>query len=210
VSIRTLTQEDPIGLAGGLNLYGFAGGDPINFWDPFGLSAQGGDDDDKKDGFLKRFLKAQLKGFRAAFDPSATSVPEGGSFGFLLGKLSMVTGAPSASAARTVPAEATFFRGVSAAEAADVAATGTLRAGAAAAGNTGKYLTNSIGAAEAWGAMNGPGSQVLKITVAADATRAFTSLGRIDGIGQAWWAPIESLSGANIEVVKAISRVTVP
>jgi hypothetical protein len=29
--------EDPIGLAGGLNLYGFAGGDPINFGDPFGL-----------------------------------------------------------------------------------------------------------------------------------------------------------------------------
>jgi hypothetical protein len=31
------TQEDPIGLAGGLNLYGFAGGDPANFSDPFGL-----------------------------------------------------------------------------------------------------------------------------------------------------------------------------
>ncbi|MGH2607479.1 MAG: RHS repeat-associated core domain-containing protein [Tepidiformaceae bacterium] len=31
------TQEDPIGLAGGLNLYGFAAGDPVNFSDPFGL-----------------------------------------------------------------------------------------------------------------------------------------------------------------------------
>ena len=28
---------DPIGLAGELNLYGFAGGDPVNFSDPFGL-----------------------------------------------------------------------------------------------------------------------------------------------------------------------------
>lgn len=33
------TQLDPIGLAGGLNLYGFAGGDPVNFSDPFGLTA---------------------------------------------------------------------------------------------------------------------------------------------------------------------------
>lgn len=33
------TQEDPIGLAGGLNLYGFALGDPVNYSDPLGLSA---------------------------------------------------------------------------------------------------------------------------------------------------------------------------
>jgi RHS repeat-associated protein len=33
------TQQDPIGLAGGFNLYGFAAGDPVNFRDPFGLNA---------------------------------------------------------------------------------------------------------------------------------------------------------------------------
>jgi len=33
----SFTQEDPIGLAGGLNAYGFANGDPVNYDDPFGL-----------------------------------------------------------------------------------------------------------------------------------------------------------------------------
>jgi RHS repeat-associated protein len=37
------TQQDPIGLAGGMNLYGFAAGDPVNFSDPMGLCP------DKKD-----------------------------------------------------------------------------------------------------------------------------------------------------------------
>jgi uncharacterized protein RhaS with RHS repeats len=34
------TQEDPIGLAGGLNLYGYGDGDPVNNSDPFGLCPQ--------------------------------------------------------------------------------------------------------------------------------------------------------------------------
>lgn len=31
------TQADPIGLAGGVNAWGFVGGDPVNYSDPFGL-----------------------------------------------------------------------------------------------------------------------------------------------------------------------------
>ena len=34
------TQEDPIGVAGGLNLYGYAAGDPVNGSDPFGLTVE--------------------------------------------------------------------------------------------------------------------------------------------------------------------------
>jgi len=36
------TQPDPIGLAGGLNAYGFAAGDPVTYSDPYGLAAEAG------------------------------------------------------------------------------------------------------------------------------------------------------------------------
>ena len=36
-AIGRFTQEDPLGLAGGLNQYGFAESDPVTFTDPFGL-----------------------------------------------------------------------------------------------------------------------------------------------------------------------------
>ncbi|MEX2048436.1 MAG: RHS repeat-associated core domain-containing protein [Gemmatimonadota bacterium] len=40
------TQQDPIGIAAGLNLYGYADGDPINFSDPFGLKGCDVDNDE--------------------------------------------------------------------------------------------------------------------------------------------------------------------
>jgi RHS repeat-associated protein len=45
------TQEDPIGLAGGVNRYGFGGGDPVNFSDPFGLCPKSAGSDGKTEEF---------------------------------------------------------------------------------------------------------------------------------------------------------------
>jgi RHS repeat-associated protein len=59
------TQEDPLGLAGGLNVYGFANGDPVSYSDPFGLCV----DKDVNCQNLVRMLREQ-KGseFHAAAD----------------------------------------------------------------------------------------------------------------------------------------------
>jgi RHS repeat-associated protein len=38
------TQEDPIGMAGGINIYGFGNGDPISYGDPYGLCPPKDDD----------------------------------------------------------------------------------------------------------------------------------------------------------------------
>lgn len=53
----TFTQVDPIGLAGGVNLWGYAGGDPVSYSDPFGLCPNCGEGDNgvrARDGFWNR------------------------------------------------------------------------------------------------------------------------------------------------------------
>jgi RHS repeat-associated protein len=41
------TQTDPIGIAGGLNTYGFAAGDPVSYSDPYGLAPETDPEKDK-------------------------------------------------------------------------------------------------------------------------------------------------------------------
>jgi hypothetical protein len=175
-------------LAGGLNLYGFADGDPVNFSDPFGLMPCCSAAD----------MEQAMLGVGRRLQPIQGPLEVAG-----LLAVAPLTISGEAAGLATLGIRQTFYRGIGGAEAADFAATGALRAGG---GNEGKYLTNSIEAAAKWAGQkgNGPGSQILRIRVPQDAVRTFDRLGRIDGIGEAWWAPMQSLNGARVDVVRTI------
>lgn len=57
-SARPFTQKDPIGLAGGLNQYGFSSGDPINNSDPFGLTVCFGGNQSERESLAREFMQA--------------------------------------------------------------------------------------------------------------------------------------------------------
>lgn len=59
------TQEDPIGLAGGVNVYGFAAADPVQYRDPFGLDT------------LTKSERRQLGNFCVEVDCSKVNVHRG-------------------------------------------------------------------------------------------------------------------------------------
>ncbi len=66
------TQEDPIGLAGGLNLYGFGGGDPVNYSDPYGLCPdKAAEGSVCLDFFINPPSAGGFKGDGRDFDPNA-------------------------------------------------------------------------------------------------------------------------------------------
>jgi RHS repeat-associated protein len=62
----TFTQTDPIGLAGGMNVYGFAGGDPVNYSDPFGLCPEFLDGVPCKVGFAGLNVSATIWGMNVS------------------------------------------------------------------------------------------------------------------------------------------------
>jgi hypothetical protein len=64
-----LTQEDPIGLDGGLSIHGYAGGDPLNSWDPFGLSDCKKNDPPPKCLPVKRLESSEVTAKRREAEP---------------------------------------------------------------------------------------------------------------------------------------------
>jgi RHS repeat-associated protein len=87
-------QEDPIGVAGGINLYEYNGNDPVTWRDPFGLMP--GEDCKGVAACLAELGRMTLRGFAAGADPTGATPfsPESGQgqAGYLLGKIAGVTG----------------------------------------------------------------------------------------------------------------------
>ena len=75
------TQEDPIGLAGGMNLYGFASGNPVNYSDPFGLCDEPPGLKEGEIGIcIEAFIAGPSAGVPAWAADNRTFSPDGGTY----------------------------------------------------------------------------------------------------------------------------------
>jgi hypothetical protein len=106
----------------------------------------------------------------------------------------------AASLAATSGEVVTFYRGVSAQEASQIAREGVLRTVPQSV--EGKYLTNTIEAAAEWNRrLNGEGARVVEIQVSRAQANAMEYLGRIDGVGEAWLARLAQLKDAAVRIL---------
>lgn len=119
------THEDPIGLAGGANLYGFANGDPVNFGDPFGLCPPCGADAIEVFRTLGRMAPAMNQALTEFLPKNALAAVTGNIVGGIVGR---IAGAAASRAASGVsnPVPTVLARAVRA----DVTATQLGEAGA--------------------------------------------------------------------------------
>ena len=194
------TQEDPIGLAGGLNAYGFASGDPVNYGDPFGLCP------DKTDANcsmgaeiyarVKSIANSVIDAVGSAGAALMSSLPS-------IGKRVAVEGlvfAASAGAGAALEGTVTLYRAVSLAEAADIVAMkGALRVVSSSA--EGKYFATSASDAATFGRLLEPnGFRVISAEFPASVAQALYA-GRMDGIA-ARFATIEQLQHAVVAFIR--------
>jgi len=85
------TQEDPIGVVGGVNLHGFADGDPINFTDPFGL--QGCSREHPEECTLADVARNVLQGLASVWSGDFTDKGPGWQMGVALAEVGLMFGA---------------------------------------------------------------------------------------------------------------------
>lgn len=124
---KRFVSEDPLGVAGGLNLYGYVGGDPVSFVDPTGLYLETGWDVFNfslglaslgHNVYCGNWGSAALDGLGLVYDGIATVTP-------------ILPGGASAAlkAGRAAKYEKTFYRNMSKAEAAAIEKEKMLRGG---------------------------------------------------------------------------------
>jgi RHS repeat-associated protein len=136
VNTGRFTQEDPIGLAGGVNAYGFANGDPVSYSDPYGLCPI----PSLCAGALGALAGAGLRvGLNALTDrPLSEGVLESAVGGFIIGA-SFGTAAPEATTAFFARAGGTALRTTTAATTAAAGGSATGRV-MLHAGQQGKHI----------------------------------------------------------------------